>query len=54
MEISSSYLMKSVNSSWYHPNKKNYSSGKIEVEEEEKIPCKKKQRRNSRTLFFIW
>jgi hypothetical protein len=39
MEINSSYLRESVNSSWYHPNKKNYyrRAGLIEVEEEPKL-----------------
>lgn len=52
MEISSSYLMKSVNSSWYHPNKKNYSSGKIEVEEEEKFLARR-SKEEIQGLFFL-
>jgi hypothetical protein len=41
MEISSSYLRSGLSSNKYHPNKKNYSRGKIEVEEEPKLHARK-------------
>ena len=37
MEINSSYLRESISSNRYHPNKKNYFHGKIEVDEKEKL-----------------
>jgi hypothetical protein len=43
MEMNSSYLRQSINPNYYNPNKKDYSWGKIEVEEFQKLRARRSQ-----------